>query len=79
MEKNKKFWVRCTEQEYSAIQEVAEKEGLSMGNALIKNFFGYEVEPEKVTEYNLAIKKPSGKVYNYRQKRVGKPALKGRR
>lgn len=75
MKKDKKFWVRCTEEEYNKIREVAEKEGLSLGDALLKAFFGYEVEPEKVTEYNLVIKKPSGKVYNYRQKRVGKPAL----
>lgn len=79
MEKNKKFWVRCTEEEYNKIKIEAEKEGLSMGNALIKAFFGYEVEPEKVTEYNLTVKKPSGKVYNYTQKRVGNPTLKGRR
>lgn len=79
MKKDKKFWVRCTEEEYNKIQEVAEKEGLSMGNLMIAKFFGYEVEPENVTEYNLRVKKPNGKTYNYKQKRVGKPALKGRR
>lgn len=75
MEKNKKFWVRATNPEYNKIQEVAEKEGLSMGDALLKAFFGYEVEPEKISEYNLRVKKPNGKTYNYKQKRVGKPAL----
>jgi hypothetical protein len=79
LEKNNKLWVRCTAEEYNKIKIGAEDEGLSMGNLLLARYFGYEIEPEKVTEYNLTVKKPSGKVYNYTQKRVGKPALKGRR
>ena len=78
---DKRFWIRCTEQEYGKIQADAEKEGLPMGDILLAKYFGYDiVKPEndiEIKECPLVISKGEKK-YKYSRKYVVKarPYLK---
>jgi len=77
----KKFWVRCTEEEYNKIKIDTEEEGLSMGDLLLAKYFDYEiVKPEseiEIKECPLIVSK-GGKEYKYSRKYVvkAKPYLK---
>lgn len=77
----KKFWVRCTEEEYDRIKTESDKEGLSMGDLLLARYFGYEiVKPEneiEIKECPMVVSK-GGKEYKYARKYVvkAKPYLK---
>jgi hypothetical protein len=78
---DKKFWIRCTEIEYSRIKKESEKEGLSMGDIMMAKYFGYEIiKPEaeiEIKECPLIISK-GDKKYKYSKKYVvkAKPYLK---
>jgi hypothetical protein len=78
---DKKFWVRCTEEEYKEIQTDAEKEGLYMGDVMLAKYFGYEIiKPEKeieIKECPMVILRGEKK-YKYSRKYVvkAKPYLK---
>lgn len=77
----KKFWVRCTEEEYKDIRTNAEKEGLYMGDVMLAKYFGYEIiKPEKeieIKESPMVISRGKKK-YKYSRKYVvkAKPYLK---
>jgi len=78
---DKKFWIRCTDEEYGKIKEDAEKEGLSMGDIMLAKYFNYEiVKPEgeiQIKECPLVVSKGEKK-YKYSKKYVvkAKPYLK---
>jgi hypothetical protein len=78
---DKKFWVRCTEEEYNKIQEDAKKEGLYMGDIMLAKYFGYEiVKPEndiEIKDCTMVVSRGEKK-YKYSRKYVvkAKPYLK---
>ena len=78
---DKKFWVRCTEEEYNTIKTDAEKERLYMGDVMLAKYFGYEiVKPEKEIEIKdcTMVVSRGEKKYKYSRQYVvkAKPYLK---
>jgi len=78
---DRKFWIRCTEEEYKKIQTDAETEGLYMGDIMLAKYFGYEIiKPEKeieIKECQMVISR-GDKQYKYSRQYVvkAKPYLK---
>lgn len=74
--KEKRLWVRCTEEQYNQIQSWADEKKVSMGDILISKAFNIDIIPvpeEKECTYYLDNKKGEPRPYKltYKTKKRG--------
>jgi hypothetical protein len=69
MEKDKKFWVRCSEDYYKEIKTRAKQEKLSMGDYILcKTLNLLPVRIDEVREYSNKVKGKDNKVREYKKR-----------
>ncbi len=75
--RDKRYWLRCTDEQYNQVKAWSQGKGVSMGEITIAKLFGIEIiETPEVRECSHKVKTPKGKIKEYtRQYTVKKKAM----
>ncbi|OQA13082.1 MAG: hypothetical protein BWY64_03780 [bacterium ADurb.Bin363] len=74
--KDKRFWVRCSNEQYEKIKALAEKERVSMSELALMKILNLKViEVDEIKEYPNTITDKKGEKRTYTQRRLARKRL----
>lgn len=78
---DKRFWIRCNDEEYNLIANAAKEKGVGMGDIVLAHYFNYEIIPPvaadviKTVPMEVIDKKGNKKIYEKKYVVKGRPTI----